>query len=135
LVELVLGEDELVGRWVFAHWGATPPDTARAIGVAKDGKLIGGVAYTNFNGASIEMHCAGKPGWLTRQRIKVFFRYPFNNLNCKVVVAPVYRKNKEARRVIEGLGWKRPYRVPGYFRDDDLILYSMLKAECKWIKE
>lgn len=137
MVSLLFGQDEAVAQWVFARNGGSIDAPFTAIGVVRDGAIVGGVVYERFQGqkASIEMHCAGERGWLTKDRIKVFFMYPFGQLKCRTVVALSRRKNKAARKLIEGLGWRRPYRVPHYFPDDDLVIYSMTAKECRWLKE
>lgn len=123
----------LVRGWVEERTGVEFSTHAPALGSVRGDDLIGGVVYDNHRDGWIEMHCAGEPGWLTRQKLRVFFAYPFEQLKCRGVLAIVRRRNKAARRLIEGLGWKRPYCVPEGFEDDDMILYTMLRRECRWL--
>lgn len=118
-------------------FGATsfPTDTP-TIGIVEDGKVIAGVAYTMYTGNGICMHvAASKQGWLNRTFLRMVFGYPFIQLGCTRVTGLVRSDNPRAQHFDERLGFVRE----GVIRkgDDDgmdLILYGMLKDECRWIK-
>ena len=108
--------------------------TDPSIGMLKDGKLIGGVVFNQYTGTGVSMHVAGEKGWLNREFLRAAFRYPFDQLGCRRVTGLVRTDNLEAQRFDEHLGFKRE----GLIRegDDDgcdLILYGMLRRECRWI--
>ncbi len=118
----------------------TPPDKDyEAIGVLKDGELIGGVIYTNYHELApgqhdIMMHCAGEPGWLTRSTLRTFFEYPFVQLRCIRITATVAKANKRARDLNQRLGFKIEGCIKdGYGLGKDGLLLGMRKADCKWI--
>jgi RimJ/RimL family protein N-acetyltransferase len=112
-----------------------PLDTGN-IGLLRDGKLVGGVLFTRYTGTDICMHVAGNaPGWVTLEFIRAAFRVPFIQLGCRRCSGLVRTDNLAAQRFDEKLGFKRE----GVLRkaDDDgcdLIIYGMLREECKWIK-
>ena len=105
------------------------------IGLLKDGKLIAGVVFNNYCKSSICMHVAAtERGWLNKEFLRACFRYPFKQLKCARVTGLVRTDNKDAQRFDEHLGFKRE----GLIRkgDDDgcdLIIYGMLKEECRWL--
>lgn len=104
------------------------------IATAKGSCITGAVLYLNFRRQSIEMHCAGEPGWLTRPHLRELFGYPFEQLGCLRVWGVAHRKNKKARHLNERLGFK----VTGVLDDEfgvgqDGILYSMKRSQCRWI--
>lgn len=136
--KLVFGQDSFVSRWVSARIPGDddfPPNSA-TIGLEEDGRLIAGVVYTHYSGSSITMSVAAdKAGWLNRPFLRAAFDFPFNQLGVRRVSGLVRTDNLAAQRFDEHLGFKRE----GLIRegDDDgcdLILYGMLKSECRWIR-
>ena len=62
------------------------------------------------------------------------FDYPFNQLGVNRITGLVAKKNKEARRFDEHLGFKYEGNMRHALADDDMLIYGMLKRECKWLK-
>lgn len=91
--------------------------------------------YNNFSPPSICMHVSAVPGshWLTREFLFSAFDYPFNYLQCLVVVGVVPKKNKVARKFDEHLGFQFRGSVPDGFPNDDAIIYALQKKDCRWI--
>lgn len=119
-----------------------PSKDYEAIGVLrKDGALMGGVIYSNFRelpfgGHSIEMDCAGEPGWLTKATLKVFFRYPFNQLGVVRITTMVAKANKRARTLNERLGFKQEGCIRnGMGGGKDMIVFGMLRSDCRFLGE
>ena len=81
-------------------------------------------------------HIAGKPGrrWLTREFLFAIFDYPFNQLGVRRITGLVPKKNKDARRFDEHLGFEYEGNMRNALADDDMIIYGMLKEKCKWLK-
>ncbi len=126
---------EVVGRWVaekaHVHW--TP--ICRAIGLMRGGKLVAGIMYDGFTGASIAMHSrCDNPRAVSREWLFAIFDYPFNQLGCKRVTGLVSTENKVAQATNEHLGWKRETVLKDYFLDGDGIVYVMRKEDCRWLK-
>jgi RimJ/RimL family protein N-acetyltransferase len=115
----------------YAHTGA-------AIGIEKNGELIAGVLYDDFNGANVWMHVAAKPGsrWLTREFLHQAFAYPFIQLGCERVSGWVEASNEQARRFDEHLGFQQEAVLKRAARDGgDVIVYVMFREDCRFIKE
>jgi len=108
-----------------------PYEVFAAIG---NDKIKGAVLYINYRGPSIEMACAGEPGWLTKSHIAQFFAYPFLVLKCRRITSIVHRKNKVARSMNERLGFKLEGVCKHGFDDGDACIYGMVRAHCKWIE-
>lgn len=133
-------QDEMVARWVadrmeIFEFGSTP---YTAIGLAnKAGSLIAGVVYQNYTKTDIHMHVAALPGrrWLSRAFLGEGFRYPFEQLGCRRVTGLVPAKNEAAQRFDEHLGFIQEGRVRKILPNgDDLLIYGMLREECRWLK-
>lgn len=113
-----------------------PSPAARTIGsVNADGRILGVVGYDNWNHASCTMDMAGEPGWITRDMIWAAFDYPFNVLGCKVVIASVASSNTRAMRIDDRLGFKTECVIPSAHPRGDLVIRSMRKEDCVWLKK
>jgi RimJ/RimL family protein N-acetyltransferase len=143
MTSLVLGHDAEVAAWVAARIPVRVSfEKCAAIGVAVDGKLIAGAVFTNYrelaHGKDIEVSfAADSPRWATRQNIRSIFSYPFTQLNCVRLTTIVSRKNKRARKLDVGLGFKLEGMVrKGYDGKYDAAVYGMLRSEAdRWLKE
>lgn len=111
------------------------PD-APSIGLLENGRIIGGVVYTMYTGNGIMMNVAGGyKGWINRAFLRAAFAYPFKQLGCTRVSGLVRADNYAAQQFDERLGFKREGLVRrGDDDGTDLIMYGMLREECKWIK-
>jgi RimJ/RimL family protein N-acetyltransferase len=122
--------------------GAPPQVDYEAIGVVRDGVMIGGVIYTEWREVrpgsdehDIRMHCVGEPGWLTKTTLRAIFSYPFLQLRCIRVTGIVTKSNRRARDMNERLGFKLEGKIEdGFGTGRDGIIYGMRRQDCRWIR-
>lgn len=134
---VIYEQDDRVIPWVGKRVDEDNFGSAVSIGLEEDGELIAGVVFNMYQKHSIWMHVAAEPGkrWLTRDYLYRCFAYPFLQLNCNRITGIVRKDNLAAQKFDEHLGFKKE----GILRkgaDDgtDLILYGMLKEECRWLE-
>jgi RimJ/RimL family protein N-acetyltransferase len=108
-----------------------------AIGLWEDGDLIAGFVFNHFNWPDIAIHAAVKPGsnWATKGYLREVFGYVFNQLGCRRVTGSIKDSNEVAKHFAVRLGG----RLEGTLRKahpegDDILLFGMLKEECRWIR-
>jgi hypothetical protein len=66
-----------VGHWVAGKMrGSFGKDTSTAIGLEKEGVIVAGVIYENWNGKSLIVHLAIE-GRVTKAFLGAIFRYGF----------------------------------------------------------
>lgn len=133
---VIYGQDKRICTWVAERVAETEFISARGLGLEQGGELIAGVVYENYTGKNITMHVAAVPGkrWLNKDFLYRSFAYPFLQLNCNRVTGLVKADNLEAQKFDEHLGFKREGLLRQACEDGtDLILYGMLKTECRWI--
>lgn len=131
----------LIGSAVV-EWVATRTNeygsfgTTIGIGWTKGAELVAGVAYANWNGPNVECHIAsdGTKRWLTREFLWTIFDYPFNQIECKRITVCVGEGNAASRRFVEHLGFKLEAKLAGAHPTGDLLIFRLLKHECRWIK-
>lgn len=132
----VYGQDFVVSQWVGFRVNEPDFGPCIAIGLEEDSNLIAGVVYNLYNGPSICMHVAAEPSkrWLNKDFLFRAFAYPFIQLDCNRVTGLVKVNNLEARRFNEHLGFKQEGVIRKGAEDGtDMILYGMLKEECRWL--
>jgi RimJ/RimL family protein N-acetyltransferase len=111
------------------------PAADKVISRSKDNELLGGVVYQGYTGASIKMHVAGIPGyWLSKNMLWLCFDYPFNQLGCKKVFAQIPFTNTKSVDFARRLGFKYEVIVKDVFPDGDLLVLSLYRENCRWLK-
>lgn len=137
---ILANQDALVAKWVSSRiaifeYGSTP---YTALGLMNQaGMIIAGCVYQNYTKRDIHMHAAAllDRRWLNRHFLGECFRYPFEQLDCHRVTGLVPSKNQDAQRFDEHLGFVYEGKIRGILPDgDDLIIYGMLREECRFLK-
>lgn len=134
---IVWNEPERVMQFVAAHTGEDRYEQFVAIGLERDGKLCAGVVFNQKAGANILMHVAsdGSRHWMTPAYMAACFRYAFVQEKCNLITGLVRADNVDAQRFDEHLGFKWRGQLPQACTDGtDLIVYGMLKSECRFIE-
>lgn len=132
--------DRLAGlEYLAPKLGMTPADLVGSgpfelLIVRRAERIIGAIVYNNWRGRSIEAHWAGDRGWLTRGTLERMFRFPFEFLGVGRMVGAIPARNEHAAGIAERLGFVRE-GIAREAEDDggDLILFGMLKRECRWL--
>lgn len=78
-----------------------------AIGFEENGRLVAGVVYHNWSPETqvIELSAgSSQRKWLTRERLRQIFDYPFDQLKCRLIVARTSERNARVRRIYRQLG-------------------------------
>lgn len=104
-----------------------------ALGVIRNGYLIGGVVYHGYLGHDVQVSIAfDRIAFLPWRAL---FAYPFNDLNCARVTAIVGRRNKKSRNLVEKLGFKlEGVHAKGIDGFEDAFSFGLLKENCKWLR-
>lgn len=138
---LIWGAEHLVLPWMSARiegmegLGFGP---ASAIGVVKDGRIVGGVAYAFWydhpDGGDVQISMVMEPGArVTRRMWRHLYGHAFVTMRCRRMSLQILKRNRVARSHVERAG----FRVEGCKREghgrQDIIMYGLLKAECKFL--
>ena len=129
--------DRKIAAWILERVPYTQNlEPCRCIGFGKrGGKILYGGAFNEFRGRDVQYHAAcDDPSVLTRSRIRLLFRYPFEQLGVERISCVIAGSNVRSRKVVEGLGWQQEGTVRQFYAaEEDGILYGILKSECRWI--
>ena len=138
MIQLVVGQDEQVTRWVQQQFPQIMSfGDCTAIGVARDNRLIAGIVYYNYHGHMLDISIAATdPRWCTRRVVRAVFTYPFEQLNVRRVQVSVPKHDKRNRRMLERAGFKFEGKRRQACQDGaDACEYSMLRHEAeRWLE-
>jgi len=121
-------------EWLCERIGLIPTSDLCCIGVVRNDEIKGVVGFDQYNGASIMMHVAGVPGWLDKSILWASFDYPFNVCKVNMVIGLVPSGNLDAIRFNTHLGFKLCTELVGAHPDGSLLLMTMRREECKYLK-
>lgn len=107
---------------------------SRAIGLSKNGKIVAGVVYTEYNGKNVFVHQAIE-GRITRQYLWTICDYPFNQLKVDRITGMIPEGNSKARTAAEKIGFELETTLRGAHPSGDLLVYVMRKKNCRWLRE
>jgi len=131
---LVLQQSPRVFRWVSDRIGIGNSEDMRGIGWERDGEMVAGVLYNNWNDTSVCMHIAAEGRhWCSRKFLFAVFDYPFNEAGKRVILGMVGSRNREAMRFDLHVGFKLHTIIPDAHPDGELHILTMRREDCRWI--
>lgn len=134
---MICADESVIAPWVCRQLGATyTPGTSTALGRIKNGRIVGGITYSDFNGANVMCGIASDgQGWLNKQFLSVIFDYPFNQLQVKRMTAVIASDNQKSIHFVERLGFELEAILQDAHPNGDLRVYKMTRDACRWLKE
>ena len=122
-----------VGVWVADRIaGEFYSKTSSAIGLEKNGVIVAGVIYENWNRASIFCHIAIEAR-LTKAYLKAIFDYPFNVCNVKKIIVPIVSNHVKSIKLVTNMGFTEEARIVDGSQDGDIIFLTMTKENCRFL--
>jgi RimJ/RimL family protein N-acetyltransferase len=102
---------------------------------AVDGQIEAVTIFWNQRYDDVELAIAARsPKWGSRKYIKAVFEYVFYQLGLARATALVDEDNQRSIKMLERLGFIREGVIRKANKGKDVIIYGMLKEECRWIK-
>jgi hypothetical protein len=97
-------------------------------------RLLGGVIFEGYTGASFSMHVAGfAPNWMSRDLMWAVFTYAFVQIGVKKLITTTPEDNLKSLALNERLGFKREAVIEDAFPSGDAIIMSMRREDCRWL--
>jgi RimJ/RimL family protein N-acetyltransferase len=126
---------ELIGPWVAEKTGGTwHKGRGTAMGKLVNGEIVAGILYEDYSGTNIVCHIAGVGNWADRELIWMIFDYPFNQIKVNRMTAPICSTNEKSIRLVEHFGFKIEAKLHGATSKGDLLLYTMFRDDCKYLR-
>ena len=124
-----------VGHWVAKRIeGGYFEGRSEALGLKRDGELVAGVIYENWNYQSIWCHIAIE-GRLTPGYLAAIFDYPFNICQVEKIIVPIGSDNAEGLRLVRKMGFVEEARIKDGRPDGDIVFLTLAQKNCRYIKE
>lgn len=122
-----------VGHWVAARvQGKYFAEQSQAIGLERDGEIIAGVIYENWNQASIVCHIAIE-GRMTKGFLKAIFVYPFKFCKVKKIIVPVGSNHAKSLKLVTNMGFVEEARIKDATPDGDIIFLTLAQEKCRFL--
>lgn len=103
---LLVDNDIAVASWTCDKFNVFPMPVNKAVGVVdKNGKLIGGILFQNFNGVNVELSYYGERT-LSPGICRVIARTALNHFNCGRLTAITSQRNKRLIRSLLKIGFR-----------------------------
>lgn len=137
-MDLLVGHDATVGKWMGDQMGCEFVQPFGAVGVlADDGTLCGGWVLNGYNGFNADLTICG-PGFVNRRTIAACYAHLFIDLKLTRATAHVRRDNAKHRNTLPRLGFKfecvqRRYYGPR--KRDDAFVFALFPDQAeRWLK-
>lgn len=125
----VIVRDARVAEFVGGEIGVIFSPPLSCIGIEKDGEIIGGAVFNNYEGKDIHLSAAGR-GW-TRGFLAEVGHYVYTVLDCQRMT--VITAHPGVVRLAERLGGQIEGCLRRHFQDgQDAFIVGILKHEYKW---
>lgn len=107
-----------------------------ALGQYEGDRLTAGVIYHNHMGHDIGASIGVAPGsTLSRRFVFSMFHVPFYMLGANRITARIRESNTRSAQLVYRLGFRLEGTVrQGYKDGEDMLLFGMLKQECRWLR-
>lgn len=131
----IITDSKRIAQFVHDTMGHVGATDYTAIGLEDDGKIVAGVLYDNYNGASVNTHIAANNSkrWMNREYLHFIFWYPFEQMKVKRLTALVAENNTDSRNFVKKLGFDLEATLQDADPDGDLLVYRMFRDQCKWL--
>ena len=108
---------------------------AQGIGIERDGVLVGGVVFCDYQKVSVQIHVASDQTrqWVTRKWLHVIFDYAFRQLGVSKIIGIVPAGNTEAVNFDMRVGFVEETRIKDVYPEGDAIVLEMTRGMCRWI--
>lgn len=103
--------------------------------VDEDGRLLGGVIYEGLISNCVFMHQGSHAkNWMSKDMLWLLFDYPFNQLRVGKVCGTISSAKPELLHFNQRLGFRVEATIKDAYKDGDLLVMSMTRDECRWLK-
>lgn len=130
---MIVVNDPRVGRYVAQRIGYGN-EAGASIGWERNGEIVAGVVYTDYNGKQITAAIAADAP-LAREFVRVIFDYPFNQLKVERITATIEADNRKSHRLCKHFGFTHEAVLQRAGRRGDLHVYRLFREDCRWLGE
>ena len=123
-----------VAKWVCKNLHSCYEEGSEGIGLEKDGNLIAGVCYENWNSKSIMAHIVIH-GRISKYYLFAIFHYPFEYLGVDKIICPIPQSNTESVRLATKMGFEKEATLRDSHPSGDIYMYTLKRDKCRFTGE
>lgn len=135
-MSLIFNDKERVGAWVAeqveqtASWGSF-----YAMGVERDGEIIGGIVVNNYNGSNATGHIAfDRPCREMPALVAALFDYAFRQCGLRRFTAMIPESRRKAVNFVQKVGFELEFIMRAGAPDgEDMLVFVMWPEKCRWL--
>jgi RimJ/RimL family protein N-acetyltransferase len=137
MAQLVFDQSARVGEWVAERIGQTGSwGDFYAMGIEKDGQIIAGVVFHNYNGANAVCHVAvDKPTKLLVPFLHHLADYAFNHCKLKRLTGMVPTDKPGVIAFDKHLGFEEEFVMKDGAPGADIMVLVMWPDKCRWLRK
>lgn len=131
---IVYGENERASSWCVSE-GWKLGTKAQSIACEKDGDLVAVCVFDDYRGSDIRIHAARAPAqrFLPRAYWHAVYAYPFLQVGCLRVTAPIAASNAKAIGLVERVGFRLETRLERACHGEDLLIFVLWREACRFL--
>jgi RimJ/RimL family protein N-acetyltransferase len=135
--ELVFDQKEAIGAWVAQQVGQTCEwGSFYSLGIVRDGEIIAGVVFNNFNGANATCHIAiSKFSRVMPAMIEHSCRYAFEFCGLKRLTGMVPSNEPKILAFDKHLGFEEEFVMKDGAPGADMHVLVMWPDKCRWLRK
>lgn len=130
--EWVRGEGDYINTWIAEQGGGQAwRGSFEAIGLAKEGELVGGLVFYDFNNTNCHVNIAVTDAFTLRKLLRLGFGYVFGQLGAHRLTFVINSDNLASIRLVLGLGAVHEATLREAGREKvDLHIYALFRESC-----
>jgi len=130
-VSLILGQDNLIGPWVYSRSGGEwIPGHGKTIGWWNGERITAGYVFSQYNGRNIFVDYAVEGSYLPKDLLYAVGAYTFVQLHCTRLTLTTEESNVPSVKICYKLGATLEATLKGAARDGGDILIFRLTPDC-----
>ena len=125
-----------IGQWVLRQsdpHAVYAPQASSVLGYERNGRVIAGFVFENWNGRSMTAHMAIQ-GRATAEFYRRVADYVFVTCGVHKLIAPVASTNRKAIRLVKKMGFLLEGVIYEAVPDGELLLFSLIEKDCRFLK-
>jgi len=135
-MQTIVEQNEYIVDWIQDKLGYEITDCT-TIAQARHGHIEAVAAFHNYRPESgtVELSFASaSPHWQSRRYLRDLFDYPFMQLGCIRITTFAPKANSRAVSLNRRIGFKPEGIMRLAHFGDDLVVFGMLRDECRWLR-
>jgi RimJ/RimL family protein N-acetyltransferase len=126
--------DREIGEWISQKIEDDYQDGDICFAVERDGELIAGVFFTNWNGSNLNMHlrCDDKNA-MNYPFLRRIYEWGFVDVGANRITGIVVESNTKSIKAAEKMGFIREATLVNFLPKDSVVFMVMFPENCKYL--